>query len=1684
MTYEEYKRRKNQQGKAPEALTPYQKYRAEKGLPLEPTFSTGSRTQTPSAPIVPSKQETPAPKSTLEQALEHNASLDGPPMLDLEKEPSQKDARTWFQKGAFEDGYQRGDVTKAVLGTKTDAQVNAGAGVLGLGEKAVDAVATIAPYNLAAQIQGTYDSPAQQAGALIGQMLASIFMGKDANYVQNQRNELAAQALAEAKPAAEEFIKKDLYDEKKVAQWLVDNTTIDGRINKLVGVDAERDSVLGEKSDALVQSAGQLAAQYGLSLVGVPWFVTSGVSSFGSEAESALRQGATLEEAGVSAAITAGAEILTEKLFGGDLFVKGAGFDGVVSKLTEGIANKFWKKAAQFGLDAVGEGTEEWVSQRIGQFGQWLAYRHDEKELLELLYSEESLNESIEAFLGGTILGGGMSSIKTITGNATQQPQSTPQSGADPQAENGQVTQETAAEPAPGSLEWVQELNELGAGKVAQKNAVQANSNKYHLRDYSQQQKDNWRNSKRIVLYEGVEQFKNFIKNALSGKTQTNKKLYFGAVDSDLATAISMETGVNVEGYNLALGENEIRKINKDHGSEQTEAPRGQRAVTEADYLNIPNVVQSPDSIKLSSKLYEGKPVIEFRKTNGNETTVVSAVVSDKRLDLFVQTTYVNKKKGSVATPESEQADSNTPKATGGTAPADASLDGGSHDPKAASSDVSSDASNNSISETPPVVNTDSAQPTSPESVGAAPAGFDPNSHLQYQYGTLPEGENAVRPDDLPVSTDGKNRVSQTAVTVKGAQVTSGEFSDLLTKDVTEKNGMTYIPITNDATVQKAIAHIKAEGWENAKAKWHTDVQNGKTGADMAAVGALLLNNAAKAGDKSAWLDILHDYQILGTNTAQGLQALRILKKLSPSDKLYMAKRSVKQMVEDMKLDTDVTIDPELETEYNEAETDAQRDEVLVKIQKDVARQLPTTFVEKFTALRYVNMLGNLRTQGRNIVGNLTMMGTRAIHNSIATGIETVANKVSGGKIQRTRSVTVSKEQKAAAAKDFDGLQEQILGGGKYNDNTTATGFARGVQEQKQIFKFKPLEGYRKVTNWMMEQGDIIFARDAYARALAGYLKANGITETDFSKVDTGVMDDARLFAAKEAQEATFRDTNWLSGWISKVGRRKDTPAGVKILSEGVMPFRKTPANVLVRAEEYSPLAIVNSAVMSVQKLAGNTSLVNKHGLLGKFARAGQEITGTQVINSWAKTLTGTGLFGIGMLLQGLGLLSAGPDDDDKEDAFEDLNGWQDYALTLPDGTNLTIDCFSPSAIPVLMGAQLMKLIRENGLQLKDFETALTSIADPLVEMSMLQGVNDSLENIQHADSNVGQLVINAGLSYLTQGLTNTLAGQLERSFEDSRMQTYVDKDSDLPAWLQRFLGKVSAKTPGWDYNQIPYINAWGEEEETPSTGLNLVYNLLSPSYFDNGKDDNLTRELTRLNDAQSDVNVYPSVPDKTVTINKQDYNLSADEYVSLAKLQGQTQKQLVEDLIGNSAYGVLSDEDKAQAIRYAYDYAQQSARGDVIKGHPGITTKWMKELKGDIAEGILRHITADGKYAALSVSDAAYIDDLLDGLTAEKGRSNVRPIQQIEAIADSKLSEADQKKVLEETLKESAYDKFMAVLKLGMDTDDYAASYRLYLDAEGGSGKKARIIKSFQNELDVTYSVAVKLYNIYAGKK
>lgn len=289
-------------------------------------------------------------KKRLEAEEAKRKANDIAPVKQTNKETEE---RTWFQKGAFEDGYQFGDVTKTIGGTVSDVRAGLMSGILGIGEKVVDAGAYV-------------------VGGVGGLLGADEFQDN-----------------------VQDFIAKDLYDERAVAEKIVKGTTLDP-----FGISDVENSVLGEKSDALVESGGQLLGTVALQAVGVPWFVTSGVTSFGSEVENAFNQDASYGEAGLSAAVSAGVEIATEKLFGGS----GLGEKGLfnLDGLTKGISNKVVKALADLGVDMAAEGAEEVASQIGSNFASAL---YQEENLQELLLSEEAFDGYLESFIGGAALG-------------------------------------------------------------------------------------------------------------------------------------------------------------------------------------------------------------------------------------------------------------------------------------------------------------------------------------------------------------------------------------------------------------------------------------------------------------------------------------------------------------------------------------------------------------------------------------------------------------------------------------------------------------------------------------------------------------------------------------------------------------------------------------------------------------------------------------------------------------------------------------------------------------------------------------------------------------------------------------------------------------------------------------------------------------------------------------------------------------------------------------------------------------------------------------------------------------------------------------------------------------------------------------------------------------------------------
>ena len=299
------------------------------------------------------------------------------------KSTKKEEDRTWFKKS-------EGNVGEAVIGSTADVEENFWSGILGIGEKIVDAGATI----FTALNEGSMSQAAQS------EILLNTISGETEKNKGIYKKYQDAQDELEDKTA--QFVAKDLYSEEKVAKKLLDSTSVSRNI---VGAEnVERYSVFGEKTDALVQSGGQLVAQLGAdALLPGSGMALMGVTSFGSEAENAFNQGATFGEGVLSATVSAGAEMLTEKIggvkFGGKTLTD-VGFGKLSSKMTNKLA-KVLITTGKVGVDALAEGGEELLSGYMSAAGQKLSYMKD-KEIEELFSNEDKL----ESFIGGVVLGG------------------------------------------------------------------------------------------------------------------------------------------------------------------------------------------------------------------------------------------------------------------------------------------------------------------------------------------------------------------------------------------------------------------------------------------------------------------------------------------------------------------------------------------------------------------------------------------------------------------------------------------------------------------------------------------------------------------------------------------------------------------------------------------------------------------------------------------------------------------------------------------------------------------------------------------------------------------------------------------------------------------------------------------------------------------------------------------------------------------------------------------------------------------------------------------------------------------------------------------------------------------------------------------------------------------------------
>ena len=863
------------------------------------------------------------------------------------------------------------------------------------------------------------------------------------------------------------------------------------------------------------------------------------------------------------------------------------------------------------------------------------------------------------------------------------------------------------------------------------------------------------------------------------------------------------------------------------------------------------------------------------------------------------------------------------------------------------------------------------AENSLPEGMGAASAEFTGEETRGERWVTEAQGKgnNALHPisreqeanlaeqqhrapQEIPKEDLNGKLTSKHVSTLANSGVTPAEFSDALREDAAQGK-FSHIAYSDEAALKKAEITIEANGWEQALADYKAQINAGKVSKDNTVMGIALYNNAVNSGDYATALDIASLMVKNSTNTAQSLQAMRILNKLSPECKLYLAAKSVETIEEDLNEKykdnkADIHVDKVLYDEYGKALRSGDEDGIKTawaKIEQSVAQQIHATWYEKLNNFRYLAMLGNPRTHVRNIVGNAFFVPVRAVKNTIAYGLENVADSKVNGGIERSKAMLNRNNANDVALikyamTDYEAMQETILSGGKYVDTF------QGIDKKRTIYKTKILEAARKGNSNLLDAEDAWFCKPAYANALAKWYKANGITaeQLNTGKVPESTIIKAQTVAVKEAQKATYRDTNRFSAMVSRLGKVDNKIASALI--EGVLPFKKTPANILVRAVEYSPVGLIKSLAVDTKKVKAYVNGDVENGM-----------SPAQFIDDVSAGLTGTALVGLGILLASWGLFSGSPGDDDKQNKFDELGGSQNYALNIG-GLSITLDWLAPESMPLFVGVELYNSLsgksEDNGF-VQNLMSSVMSLSTPMFEMSMLQSVNDLFDNLAYIKQGQGsfKIVTSMATNYISQYFP-TLFGQAERAFgENQRETTYIDRNSNVGSELQYMWGKIANKIPLYDFSQIPYIDAWGRTEETGNLFERVLNNFVNPAYVKKERSTEIDGELKRLYDL-GETSVYPSRAKTNTKINGE--YLTAEEYVKYATVKGQTSYDLATKIINSSAYSRASDAEKAYMLSYVYKYADHIAKYEV--NNESSLAKWEAAAykSSNPAQGIIDH--------------------------------------------------------------------------------------------------------------------------------
>lgn len=788
------------------------------------------------------------------------------------------------------------------------------------------------------------------------------------------------------------------------------------------------------------------------------------------------------------------------------------------------------------------------------------------------------------------------------------------------------------------------------------------------------------------------------------------------------------------------------------------------------------------------------------------------------------------------------------------------------------------------------------------------------------KYGTIPEGEYAAEDYGVPNAAKDGAPTRRYVRTVLETGSLTDSMKDQIGAEILQGN-FSYSPISDENAIKSADKAIESG---EAEKRWKAAIESKNISKKTIAIGERLLADAIKAKDNARVLELSAELSDVLTRAGQVVQSARLLKQMTGAGRLVALQRTVQTLNADLaKRFGDkapvIQIDENVARIMAESQTEEEIERAYQEAMQDIADQAQPTLLDKWNAWRYCAMLANPRTHIRNIVGNTIFIPAVRTKDVIATGIERMA-QLGNSEVERTKVAAVKKEYREFAKNDANSKEvKALLKDQKYDERSQ-------LYKMRRTFKNNVFEFLTSFNGDLLEAEDLLFKNRHYIHALGSFLQAR---KADLNNVSESLMFEARSYAVKEAQKATFNDESAIANYLKSITQIKDKDTTAlkvaKIAIDGVIPFKRTPVNIIRRGIEYSPIGLGKALTAGLYDV--------KKG----------KISISEFADGLAAGLTGTGIFAIGLLLSGLGYVNGGFGDDN-EDKFKKLNGEQEYSVRVF-GKSYTIDWAAPACIPFFIGVETANSFKDgDGVKLSDFTGALWNSLEPVTNLSMLSGIQNTISAAKYssASETLASIGEDIALSYAMQGIPS-LAGSISRTIDPTQRSWYTDKNSSISKFGQEAINNIESKIPGVSYFQAPSIDQWGRIKKRGKLAERLTENFLSPGYYSDIEYDDVNSELKRIIEKTGDTKVVPKKAPTSFNVNKKQKFLTAKEYTTFAVAKGQMSFDYVKEFIETPAYKKLTDEQRIEVISGLYEYAGAKAKTtvsdyDLMKSYKTVT--------------------------------------------------------------------------------------------------------------------------------------------------